>query len=171
MVSRKQQQQIGTQIGVISDTHGLLRPEAIQALKGSDLILHAGDIGKPEILEELSLIAPVVAVRGNNDTGAWARTIPESETFAIKNVSIHLLHIIKDLDLDPKTAGIQVVISGHSHKPIIEEREDVLFLNPGSAGPRRFKLPISIACLYVKNMSVQAQLIDLSNNDSSPSLT
>jgi uncharacterized protein len=145
MVSNKQERKTGTQIGVISDTHGLLRPEAIEALLGSDLILHAGDIGTPEILEELSTIAPVVAVRGNNDVGAWARTIPESETIAIENVSIHLLHIAKDLKLDPKTAGVQVVISGHSHKPSIEEREGILFLNPGSAGPRRFKLPVSIA--------------------------
>jgi hypothetical protein len=136
----------------------------IEALIGSDLILHAGDIGTPEILEDLSIIAPVVAVRGNNDVGTWARTIPESETIAIENVSIHLLHIAKDLKLDPKTAGVQVVISGHSHQPSIQEREGILFLNPGSAGPRQFKLPISIACLYVKNVSVHAQLIDLSSS-------
>ena len=161
----KQRRTAGTQIGVISDTHGLLRPEAIEALVGSDLILHAGDIGKPEILEELSTIAPVVAVRGNNDTGTWAQTIPESETIAVENVSIHLLHIAKDLKLDPKTAGVRVVISGHSHKPSFEEREGVLFLNPGSAGPRRFKLPISVACLYVKDRAVQVQVIDLLNSN------
>lgn len=157
----KRRQERGTQIGVISDTHGLLRPEAIEALIGSDLILHAGDIGKPEILEELNTIAPVVAVRGNNDTGAWAQTIPETETITVENVTIHLLHIAKDLKLDPKTAGIQVVISGHSHKPSLEQREGVLFLNPGSAGPRRFKLSISVACLYVKDAIVHAQLINL----------
>ncbi|MGG6265602.1 metallophosphoesterase family protein [Leptolyngbya sp. AN03gr2] len=161
MVNNRQRRIAGTQIGVISDTHGLLRPEAIEALTGSDLILHAGDIGKPEILEELSTIAPVVAVRGNNDTGDWARTIPESETISVENVSIHLLHIAKDLRLDPKRAGVQVVISGHSHKPSLEEREGILFLNPGSAGPRRFKLPISVACLYVKDNTVNAQVVDL----------
>jgi uncharacterized protein len=161
MANKRQRRRAGTQIGVISDTHGLLRPEAIEALTGSDLILHAGDIGKPEILEELNTIAPVVAVRGNNDTGDWAQTIPESETITVENVSIHLLHIAKDLRLDPKTAGVQVVISGHSHKPSLEEREGILFLNPGSAGPRRFKLPISVACLYVKDKTVQAQVVDL----------
>lgn len=140
----------------------LLRNEA---LIGSDLILHAGDIGKPEILEELRTIAPVVAVRGNNDTGTWAQTIPEVETIVIENVSIHLLHIGKDLKVDPKTASIQVVISGHSHKPSIEEREGVLFLNPGSAGPRRFKLPISVVSLYVKNKTVQARVVNLLGNN------
>lgn len=161
MVNGKRRQKRGTQIGVISDTHGLLRPEAIGALVGSDVILHAGDIGKPEILEELNTIAPVVAVRGNNDVGAWAQTIPETETITVENVTIHLLHIVKDLKLDPETAGVQVVISGHSHKPSLEQREGVLFLNPGSAGPRRFKLPISMACLYVKDAIVHAQVINL----------
>jgi putative phosphoesterase len=155
------QQKTGTQIGVIADTHGLLRPEAIEALTGSDLILHAGDIGKPEILEELSTIAPVVAVWGNNDTGAWTQNIPELETIAVENVSIHLLHIAKELSFDPKKANVQVVVSGHSHKPSIEERGGVLFLNPGSAGPRRFKLPISVACLYVADTTVHARIVDL----------
>jgi uncharacterized protein len=104
----------------------LLRPEAIEALIGADLILHTGDIGKPEVLEELKMIAPVIAVRGNNDTGTWAEAISEVETIAVEKISIHLLHILKDLKLDPKTAGVQVVISGHSHKPSIEEREGVL---------------------------------------------
>lgn len=165
MVNGKRRQKRGTQIGVIADTHGLLRPEAIEALVGSDLILHAGDIGQLEILDELSTIAPVVAVRGNNDTEAWAQTIPEVETIAIENVSIHLLHIVKDLKVDPKTASIQVVISGHSHKPSIEEREGVLFLNPGSAGPRRFKLPISVASLYTKDKTVQAKVVELLGNN------
>lgn len=164
MANNRQRRTAGTQIGVISDTHGLLRPEAIEALTGSDLILHAGDIGKLEILEELRTIAPVVAVRGNNDTGDWAQTIPESETVTVENVSIHLLHIAKDLNLDPKKSRVQVVISGHSHQPSLEEREGVLFLNPGSAGPRRFKLPISVACLYVKDKTVQAQIVDLVND-------
>lgn len=164
MVITTQRQNTGTQIGVISDTHGLLRPEAIGALTGSDLILHAGDIGKPEILEALSAIAPVVAVRGNNDTGDWAQAIPESEMIAVEDISIHLLHIVKDLKLDPKTAGVQVVISGHSHKPSLEKQDGVLFLNPGSAGPRRFNLPISAACLYVKGKTIQAGMIDLLSN-------
>jgi uncharacterized protein len=148
-------------IGVISDTHGLLRPEAIQALTGSSLILHAGDIGKPEVLQELQSIAPTVAVRGNNDKGTWAEQIPLSETLKVENVSIHLLHIVQDLTLDPKAQQIRVVISGHSHKPLIEEREGVLFLNPGSAGPRRFKLPISVAQLRVNHTAVQAEIIEL----------
>lgn len=149
------------QIGVISDTHSLLRLEAIAALAHSDLILHAGDIGKPEILEQLKTIAPVIAVRGNNDKGTWAETIPECETIAIAEISVYLLHSVKDLTIDPKTAGIRVVISGHSHKPVVEEHNGVLFLNPGSAGPRRFKLPITIAHLHVDGAAVQAQIIDL----------
>jgi uncharacterized protein len=161
MINSKQSHSAGTQVGVIADTHGLLRPEAIEALFGSDLILHAGDIGKPEVLEELKTIAPVIAVRGNNDTGTWAEFIPEVETIAVEKISIHLLHIIKDLKLDPKTSDVQVVISGHSHKPSIEEHEGVLYMNPGSAGPRRFKLPVSIARLSVDNTSVHAQIFNL----------
>lgn len=149
------------QVGVISDTHGLLRPEAIEALAGSSLILHAGDIGKSAVLEALEAIAPVIAVRGNNDKGEWAATIPEQQTIEIGNVSVHLLHIVQELSLDPKATGIQVVISGHSHKPKIEEREGVLFLNPGSAGPRRFKLPISVAHLFVDAEATRAEIIPL----------
>lgn len=155
-----------TQVGVISDTHGLLRPEAVKALAGSDLILHAGDIGKPEILEQLNAIAPVVAVRGNNDKGDWAELISERETVKIADVKIYVLHIVKELDFDPKTAGVQVVISGHSHKPAITEQEGVLFVNPGSAGPRRFKLPISIARLQIEGAAAQAQIIELNVNRS-----
>lgn len=151
----------GTQVGVISDTHGLLRPEALNALKASDLILHAGDIGNPEVLEGLSTIAPVVAVRGNNDKGAWSEEIAERENITVEAVSIHLLHIVKELTIDPKAARVQVVISGHSHKPAIAEREGVLFINPGSAGPRRFKLPISIARLQIDGASVQAEIVEL----------
>jgi hypothetical protein len=149
------------QVGVISDTHGLLRPEAVEALQGSDLILHAGDIGKPEVLEALGAIAPVVAIRGNNDTGEWATTVPERETVTIEDISVHMLHIIKELNLDPRTAGIQVVVSGHSHKPLIEEREGVLFLNPGSAGPKRFKLPISVAQLQINGTDITARIVEL----------
>ena len=152
---------MGTQIGVISDTHGLLRPEAIAALTGSDLILHAGDIGNPEVLEGLKAIAPVIAVRGNNDRGVWAEAIPERESVKIEEVEVYLLHIIKELDLDPVAAGIQIIISGHSHKPVVAEREGILFVNPGSAGPRRFKLPVSVAHLHVDSVVVQAQIVEL----------
>ena len=148
-------------VSVISDTHSLLRPEALDALVGSDLILHAGDIGKPEVLDGLRAIAPVVAVRGNNDSGLWAEAIPEHETVEIAGVSIYLLHILQDLTIDPKTAGIQVVISGHSHKALLEERHGVLFLNPGSAGPRRFKLPVTLAHLHLDGTTVQAQIVAL----------
>lgn len=148
-------------IGVISDTHGLLRPEAIAALQSSDLILHAGDIGKPEVLEELRAIAPVISVRGNNDQGEWAAAIPERETINIEGISVHILHIIKELDVDLKAAGIRAVISGHSHKPLIEAREGVLFINPGSAGPRRFKLPVAVAHLHITHSNVQAEIVEL----------
>lgn len=154
--------QIGTmQIGVIADTHGLLRPQAVEALAGSQMILHAGDIGKPEVLEALGAIAPVIAVRGNNDTGTWAASIPERETIEAAGLSIHLLHIVTELSIDPAAAGVRVVISGHSHKPRIEDREGVLFLNPGSAGPRRFKLPVSIARLQIDGAAAQAEIIEL----------
>lgn len=150
-----------TQVGVISDTHGLLRPEALCALEGSDLILHAGDIGSPEVLAVLGAIAPVVAVRGNNDKEAWAAAIPEQETIQLGPVSLHMLHIIRQLTLDPGAVGIRVIISGHSHKPSLTEEQGVLFLNPGSAGPRRFKLPVSVAHLYLEGLTVQAKLIEL----------
>ncbi|MBD1912401.1 MULTISPECIES: metallophosphoesterase family protein [unclassified Leptolyngbya] len=161
MASSKQPKETDTLIGVISDTHGLLRPEAIDALAGSSLILHAGDIGKPEILEGLQAIAPTIAVRGNNDKGAWAEHIPEHETIEVGRVLIHVLHILKELTFDPKEKGIGVVITGHSHKPLIEEREGVLFLNPGSAGPRRFKLPISVAQLHLNDSAVHAEIVEL----------
>lgn len=150
-----------TFVGVISDTHGLLRPEAIDALAGSSLILHAGDIGKPEVLQGLQAIAPTIAIRGNNDKGSWAEQIPEHKTITIGNVLIHILHIINELAFDPKKEGIGVVITGHSHKPLIKEHEGVLFLNPGSAGPRRFKLPISVAQLHLTDSAVHAEIIEL----------
>ena len=161
---------MGTQVGIISDTHGLLRPEAIAALTGSDLILHAGDIGKPEVLGGLKAIQanaqaisepPVVAVRGNNDKEAWAEAIPEHQSITIAAVSIYMLHILQELDFDPKAAGFQVVISGHSHKPLVEEREGVLYINPGSAGPRRFKLPVSVARLQIEGATAQAEIVEL----------
>ena len=149
-------------IGVISDTHGLVRPEAKGALQGVDLILHAGDIGKPQVLEELQTIALVVAVRGNNDKGQWAEAIPEQTILEIAGISIYMLHDLKELSLDPSEHGFKAVIAGHSHKPSIQETKGILFLNPGSAGPRRFKLPVSIAHLQVIGERAIAQLIELS---------
>jgi len=136
-------------IGLISDTHGLLRPEAVRALEGVSHIIHAGDIGGPEILEELRKIAPVHAVRGNNDKGAWAALVPLYQALELEGVSIHVLHDVKELDLDPKAAGFDVVVSGHSHKPNVSERDGVQFVNPGSAGPRRFKLPVTVGYLDI----------------------
>jgi len=148
-------------IGVISDTHGLVRPEAINALAGAETIIHAGDIGKPAVLEALQSIAPVVAVRGNNDTDEWARALPDTEVVEVGEVALYILHDVHALDLDPGAAGFRVVISGHSHRPSIATRHGVLYLNPGSAGPRRFKLPISLAWLHIQGHSVEAQLIEL----------
>ncbi len=132
-------------IGLISDTHGLLRREAIAFLRGSDYIVHAGDIGDAAVLVELGAVAPVTAVRGNNDSGAWAKGIAETEVLKVGGISIYVLHDLAQLDLDPLAAGYQVVVSGHSHKPLLERRGGVLYVNPGSAGPRRFKLPIAAA--------------------------
>lgn len=134
-------------IGIISDTHGLLRPEAVDALQGVDRILHAGDIGKPEHLEALARIAPVTAIRGNIDRGAWADALPETATIAVGGLRIHMIHDRKALRADPAQEGWNVVISGHSHKPGIEEAGGVLWLNPGAAGPRRFRLPVTLAFL------------------------
>ena len=148
-------------VGVISDTHGLLRPEAVAALQGSDLIIHAGDIGNPDVLKTLETIAPVIAVRGNNDKGAWAESLPEFEVVQVGSVYIYILHDAKELDLDPTAAGFGVVISGHSHRPAVEERKGILFVNPGSAGPRRFTLPISVARLTVAGEAVEAEVVEL----------
>lgn len=159
--NQPQQQETDTLIGVISDTHGLLRPEAMQALAGSQLILHAGDIGNPEVLHQLQAIAPTFAVRGNNDQGTWTEQIPEFQTIQSGNITLYVLHILKTMAFDPAEQQIRVVISGHSHKPLIQERAGVLFLNPGSAGPRRFKLPISVAQLRLNGSAVQAEIIEL----------
>lgn len=134
-------------VGVISDTHGLLRPEALAVLQGSDHILHAGDIGGPQILAALRELAPVTAVRGNNDTGAWARRLRESEVLEIAGSRICVVHQLALLEADPVSAGYHVVISGHSHRPSRSRRAGVLYLNPGSAGPRRFSLPVAVALL------------------------
>jgi putative phosphoesterase len=145
-------------IGLISDTHGLLRPEARVALKGVDRIIHAGDICKPQVLEDLAQIAPVVAVRGNNDKGPWAESLNEAETMDVGGVKIHVVHDLNELRPEPGASGIQVVISGHSHKPTIRIERGVLFVNPGSAGPRRFKLPISLGFLEITDGVPKARL-------------
>jgi len=155
-------------IGVISDTHGLLRPEAVSALQGSDLIIHAGDVGDPEILATLKTIAPVFAVRGNVDTQSWAQALPETEVIEAASMRIYVLHDVQGLDLNPIAAEFQIVISGHSHKPGQMLRHGVLFLNPGSAGPRRFDLPVTIARLDVSQVPCQVTFIDLLNRASNP---
>ncbi|HET9741166.1 MAG TPA: metallophosphoesterase family protein [Terriglobales bacterium] len=148
-------------IGVISDTHGLLRPAALDRLRGTCAIIHAGDVGESSILEQLSRIAPVTAVRGNIDTGTWARELPETEVLEVAGVSIYILHDLKQLDLDPRAAGFAAVISGHSHQPRIEWRDGVLFFNPGSAGPRRFSLPISLGKILIDDGQLNPELIEV----------
>jgi|SRR5687767_13332714 putative phosphoesterase len=148
-------------VGLISDTHGLLRPEAIAFLRGSDVIVHAGDIGNASVLKELKALAPLTVVRGNNDKGRWAEKIAEAEVLRIDDVFIYVLHNLADLDLDPVAAGFQVVVSGHSHQPSVEERDGVLYVNPGSSGPRRFKLPIAVGELEVAGQSAKAKLVEL----------
>jgi len=146
-------------IGVISDTHGLLRPEAIEALRGSDHIIHAGDIGKPEILDQLKTIAPVTAVRGNVDGASWAKRIPLTDVVEVSGVSIYVLHILDQLDLKPEAAGFSAVIYGHSHVPSQEMKNGVLYFNPGSAGPKRFKLPITIGKLFLENSKLRGEIV------------
>lgn len=148
-------------IGVISDTHGLLRPEALQALRGSERIIHAGDVGAPEILEQLREIAPVTAVRGNIDKAPWARKLPETEVLQFGSVSLYVLHDLAKLDLKPAAAGFNGVIYGHSHVPKQEEREGVLYFNPGSAGPRRFKLPITVGKLFLEGGVVRGEIVKI----------
>src|SRR5712691_1737286 len=148
-------------IGVISDTHGLLRPQAVAALRGCPLIIHAGDVGRPEILDELRGIAPVFAVRGNVDKGPWALQLPETEMVQVEDHLLYVLHDVNALDLDPRTAGFRAVIAGHSHQPKIETKNGVLYFNPGSAGPRRFNLPVSVGRLTIAAGKVQAQLVEL----------
>jgi|SRR6185437_11918584 len=144
-------------IGLISDTHGLLRPEAIQALAGVEQIIHAGDIGSAEIIERLRAIAPVHAVRGNNDEGPWAAALPLRLALQWVGVRIHVLHDVKELEAGPAVAGFQAVVAGHSHKPGVIERGGVLFVNPGSAGPRRFKLPVTVGYLILADGSVRGE--------------
>lgn len=149
-------------VGIISDTHGLMRPEALKAMAGADLILHAGDIGRPEVLDALRAIAPVVAVRGNNDREAWAQELAETEIVKIGEVKLYLLHALQELALDPSASGFDIVVSGHSHRPSSARGADgVLYLNPGSAGARRFKLPVSVARLTVRGKSCRARIVEL----------
>lgn len=148
-------------IGVISDTHGLLRPEALAALGGADLILHAGDIGDSRIIEELRGNAPVTFIRGNIDTDAWGRSLPDTEVAELGSKHFYILHDLKTLDLDPRAAGFAAVISGHSHKPQIEWKNDVLYFNPGSAGPRRFKLPITVGRITIEDDQLRPEIIEL----------
>ena len=148
-------------VGVISDTHGLLRPEALAALQGSDYIIHAGDIEDPAILDGLRKIAPVTAVRGNVDRGSWAHEIPETNVLELEGLSIYVLHILDNLDLKPEAAGFAAVIYGHSHVPKEETKNGVLYFNPGSAGPRRFNLPASVGRLRIERGKIQAELITL----------
>ena len=148
-------------IGLISDTHGLLRPEALDFLAGCDHIVHGGDIGGPDILERLGALAPLTVVRGNNDTAVWARSIPETARLELGGVALYVIHDLKALDIDPAAAGVRVVVSGHSHKPACSERGGVLYVNPGSAGRRRFSLPIAAGELTIENGQVAVELVTL----------
>ncbi|HEY1341451.1 MAG TPA: metallophosphoesterase family protein [Bryobacteraceae bacterium] len=148
-------------VGMISDTHGLLRPEAIEALAGSDLIIHAGDVGKPEVLNGLEAVAPVVAVRGNIDTEPWASKLPLTAPIRAGSAAIYVIHDVHALGIDPAAEGFQIVVSGHSHKPAQSERNGVLYLNPGAAGPRRFRLPVTLARLHVRRPPWKVEWIDL----------
>jgi len=148
-------------VGVISDTHGLVRPEAAAFLRGSDVIIHAGDIGDPAVLQELAALAPVTAVRGNNDKGAWAARVPPTATVRVGDVRIHVVHDLAELDDAALPRGVRVVVSGHSHQPSVRERDGVLLMNPGSAGPRRFSLPIAVGELRITGASVRARIVEL----------
>jgi putative phosphoesterase len=148
-------------VGLISDTHGLLREEALQALRGSDLIIHAGDVGNPEILDALGAIAPLTVVKGNVDTAPWTSCLPSSDVVQCGPATIYVLHNLHDLDLDPAAAGFQIVVSGHSHQPTRTERDGVLLLNPGSAGPRRFSLPVTVARLDLRATPWKVEFVDL----------
>ena len=148
-------------VGLISDTHGLLRPQAIDALRGSELIIHAGDIGRPEVIHQLRAVAPTAAVRGNVDTQAWAAAFPPTEAVRVGELTFWVLHDIAQLDLDPVAAGFAAVVFGHSHQPSIETREGVLYVNPGSAGPKRFKLPVTVARISVAGHQIRPEIIKL----------
>jgi putative phosphoesterase len=148
-------------VGLISDTHGLLRPEALAFLAGSDHIIHGGDIGPPAILERLAELAPLTVVRGNNDTGEWARQLPETVLCRFGDVAVYTIHDLKQLAIDPVAEGVRVVVSGHSHRPAVTERDGVLYVNPGSAGRRRFSLPIAVGELIIEDAQVRARTVTL----------
>jgi len=149
-------------VGLVADTHGLLRPAARAFLTGCDYIVHGGDVGAAEILDDLAGMAPLIAVRGNNDTQTWAARLPATELVRVGGVFIYVIHDLAELDIDLEAAGVQVVVSGHSHRPKVEERRGVLYVNPGSCGPRRFTLPISAGEIIVSGSGAQARLVDLS---------
>jgi uncharacterized protein len=148
-------------VGIISDTHGLVRPEAVKALKGSELLIHAGDIGNPQVIEQLHEIAPTFVVRGNNDRGAWAADLPVTQVVEVGELLFYVLHEISQLDVDPAVAGFAAVVSGHSHQPSIQFRDGVLYLNPGSAGPRRFSLPVAVARVHVSGRQMRPEIVEL----------
>ncbi len=150
-------------VGLLSDTHGLLRREARAFAVGCDYIIHGGDIGSAAILDELGAIAPLVAVKGNNDTQKWADHLPSTEMIRIAGVFVYVIHDISQLDIEPHSAGVQVIVSGHSHQPLIEHRHGILYINPGSCGPRRFKLPISVAEMIVSGTKVRARTVELAH--------
>ncbi len=152
-------------IGLISDTHGLMRPEAVVALRGSEMIIHSGDIGRPEILNRLRELAPVFAVCGNVDQGRWAEATPVNVVVEVAGISIFVLHDLNEIDLDPAAAGFRVVISGHSHRPSVVTQKGVLYVNPGSAGPRRFSLPVSVGRLTIQEQTVSARIIELESKN------
>ncbi len=154
-------------VGLLSDTHGLLRPEARAFLIGCDYIIHGGDIGGQDILDELALIAPVIAVRGNNDMEPWAEGLADTELVRVGSVLVYVIHNLAELKTDPAAAGARVIVAGHSHKPSIEERGGILYINPGSCGPRRFKLPVCLAELQVADAVLDARIVDLSASGSS----
>jgi putative phosphoesterase len=159
------QGQAAVRVGLISDTHGLLRPEVLAFLQGSDHIVHGGDICAPGVLEALRAIAPITAVRGNNDRGAWATSLRATELLGLGNVLIYVIHDLADLDIEPSAAGVRVVVSGHSHQPSVEHRGPVLYVNPGSAGPRRFRLPISAGELILNGSAVSARIVEFWSAD------
>jgi len=148
-------------LGLVSDTHGLLRPEALAALSGVDLIVHAGDVGSAAVLERLRALAPVVAVRGNNDSGPWAEPLAATEVVEVDSALLYVVHDVAELDLDPAAAGFHAVVSGHSHRPSVARRDGVLFVNPGSIGPRRFSLPVALALLRVDGSQLEARVVEL----------
>jgi putative phosphoesterase len=157
---------LATRIGIISDTHGLLREEALRELRGCELIVHAGDVGRAEILEALREIAPVIAVRGNVDTEEWALELPLSEVVEVNGARLYVLHNLNELDMNPRAADCDVVISGHTHRPVKYEKDGVLYINPGSAGPRRFDLPIGLARLRVGKKPWQVEFVGCEGNGS-----